>query len=348
MRWEERVGRPTIQDLARASGLSISTVNRVIGGGAQVRPTTMKRVRAAAETIGFYGLGTIENRIAVARPRYTFGMLLQQPGRTYYQMLGHALRQSGARVTECDVEVKIEFVEELTPQNVAARMLRLGETCDAIGVVAAVHPLVTQAIDALQRRAVPVFALISQLAATGEVHYVGLDNWKVGRTAAWAIHNLSKSAGKVGILVGNHRYRSQEMNESGFRSYFREFAPEYTLLEPLSTFESASVAQELTETLLRQHPDINGLLISGGGMSGVLAALRSSSRLGGFVTVGYELMDNTRAALLDGVLNLVIAHPLARIADEVVSGMIKALDKRSENRTFTSVVPFEIYTRENI
>jgi LacI family transcriptional regulator len=46
------MGRPTIYDLAQAAGVSVSTINRVIGGGA-VRHATMRRVRDAAETIGF-------------------------------------------------------------------------------------------------------------------------------------------------------------------------------------------------------------------------------------------------------------------------------------------------------
>ena len=342
------MNRPTINDLAKAAGVSVSTVNRVIGGGNNVRSATIRRVRDAAETIGFYGLGSIKSRLDAARPKYRFGMLLQQPTRTFYKMLAQALKLAAERVADCEIDVKIEFMEELTPQNVAARMMALAETCDAIGVVAAVHPLVTQAIDALQQRGVPVFALISQLAATGEVHYVGLDNWKVGRTAAWAIEHICKTPGKLGILVGNYRYRCQEMNESGFRSYFREYAPQFTLLEPLSTFESSTVAQEMTERLLREHPDLMGLYVAGGGISGALAALRASDTAGKVVTVGYQLMDNTRAALVDGILTLVISHPLERLSDEVMSGMIKALNTRPKGGTFTSVLPFEIYTRENI
>ena len=79
-----------------------------------------------------------------------------------------------------------------------------------------------------------------------------------------------------------------------------------------------------------------------------LAALRASDRAGKVVTVGYELMDDTRAALLDGILTLVISHPLERLSDEVMSGMIKALNMHPRARTFTSVLPFDIYTRENI
>src|ERR1700722_6028089 len=255
MRRSDPMSRPTIKDLAKAAGVSVATVNRVIGGTGDVRPATMGRVRDAAQAIGFYGLGTIENRVGAARPKYRFGVLLQQPTRTFYKELAGALRSAADRISDADVEVQIEFLEELSPQNIAARMVALGERCNAISVVAAVHPVVTQAVEDLQKRGVPVFALISQLAATGDVHYVGLDNWKVGRTSAWAFQHICKAPGKLGILVGNHRYRCQEMNESGFRSYFREFASEFTLLEPLTTFESSAVAQEMTERLLRENPD---------------------------------------------------------------------------------------------
>jgi LacI family transcriptional regulator len=342
------MSRPTIKDLAKAAGVSVATVNRVIGGTGDVRPATMGRVRDAAQAIGFYGLGAIENRVGAARPKYRFGVLLQQPTRTFYKDLAGALRSAADRVPDADVEVQIEFLEELSPQNIATRMIALGERCNAISVVAAVHPMVTQAVEDLQKRGVPVFALISQLAATGDVHYVGLDNWKVGRTSAWAFQHICKAPGKLGILVGNHRYRCQEMNESGFRSYFREFASEFTLLEPLTTFESSAVAQEMTERLLRENPDLAGLYVAGGGISGALAALRASDRAGKIVVVGYQLMDNTRAALLDGTLTMVISHPLTQLSDEAIQGMIKASDKKAAGRTYTSVLPFEIYTRENI
>lgn len=342
------MARPSIDDLAKAAGVSVSTVNRIIGGASNVRQATIQRVRDAAAEIGFYGLGSIESRLGAARPKYRFGVLLQHPAKTVYDDLAKALQLAAQEVTDCDVDLQIDFLEDLSPQNVSSQMLALGETCMAIGVVAAVHPLVTQAIEALQQRGVPVFAIISQLAATGNVHYVGLDNWKVGRTAAWTIEHACKTPGKLGILVGNHRYRCQEMNETGFRSYFREFAPDFTLLEPLSTFESGAVAEEMTERLLRESPDLVGLYVAGGGISGAIAALRRSDRVGKIVVVGYELMADTRTALLDGVLTLVIAHPLMRLSEELLRGMIRAASRKSDARTYTCVLPFDIYTRENI
>jgi LacI family transcriptional regulator len=340
--------RPTIRDLAEAARVSVSTVNRVLAGDAHVRPVTMTRVRDAAQSIGFYGLGSIHSRVEAARRKYRIGFLLLQPHRVWYKMLAQALTAAAEQAVGCEVDAHIEFLDDLAPQHVAAKMLALAEEREAIGLVAAVHAFVTQAIETLHQRGVPVFALISQLASTGQVSYVGLDNWKVGRTSAWAIAHICKAPGKIGILIGNHRYRCQEMNESGFRSYFREYAPDFTLLEPRSTFESSTVAQEMTERLIADHGDLAGLYVAGGGITGALSALRGSGRAGKIVVVGYELMNSTREALLDGTLTVVISHPLASLASEAIAGMTAAINDKGESRNRTRVLPFEIYTKENI
>jgi LacI family transcriptional regulator len=340
--------RPTITDLAREAGVSISTANRVLGGSPNVRHATIQQVKEAAERIGYYGLGVIRAQITSRKPKFRFGFLLHQPTRTFYKMLGAALQSAASAVEEQDIETEFVYAENLSPQFISEKLLGLGQTCNAVAVVSAVHPLVTQAVDALDARSIPVFALISQLSATGSVNYVGLDNWKVGRTSAWAFHNICGTPGKIGILVGNHRYRCQEMNESGFRSYFREYAPGFQLLEPISTFETAAVAEEMTEKLVQQHPDLAGLYISGGGISGALAALRTCGVAGKITAVGYEMMDITRAGLLDGTLTMVIAHPLQRMAEAAIAGMIKAATAEPGAGKQTVILPFDIYTRENI
>jgi LacI family transcriptional regulator len=342
------VTRPTINDLAAAAGVSVSTVNRVLAGADNVRAPTVQLVRDAAAKIGFYGLGSIQSKFVARRQKFRFGFLLLQPSRTFYKLLAAALKDCAQTFTDCDIEIAVSFAEDLSPQAFSAKLIELGESCHAAGVVAAVHPLVSQAVDTLQQRGVPVFALISQLSATGSVSYVGPDNWKAGRTAAWAIANMCKQHGKVGILVGNHRYRCQEMNESGFRSYFREFAPEFTLLEPLSTFETSAVAEEITEKLVATHPDLRGLFIAGGGISGSMNALRASGKANQIITVCHQLMDNTRIGLLDGTLSLLLHDPLDKLTSETLNGMVRACKNPGDSSPQTTIIPFDLYTRENI
>src|SRR5436190_944985 len=101
-------------------------------------------------------------------------------------------------------------------RDTAERVLAAAEQIGfyaAVAVVAAQHPKIAQAIDTLDSRGVPVFALISEISARCGVGYAGLDNWKVGRTSAWMFTHLCKKPGKIAILVGSHRYRCQELNE---------------------------------------------------------------------------------------------------------------------------------------
>lgn len=340
--------RPTIPDLAEAAGVSVSTVNRVINDAGRVRQATRQRVLHAAQEIGFYGLGSIEHSVSLGAETHRLGVLLQQGNRTFYRNLGEAFRRAARDFSDGTVELTLEHLDDLSADNVAAKLVNLASTCESVALVAAEHPIVSDAIDAVLERGIPVAGLIGPLSARGNVGFVGLDNWKVGRTAAWVFDKICKVPGKIGILLGNPRYRNQELNEIGFRSYFREHHSGFTLLEPLSTYESAAVAREMTENLLGEHPDLCGLFVSGGGITGALAAMRDRPRRDGFVAVGYELFDTTRAALIDGRLTMVISHPMEAFAREAIATMIKAKKAGPDAGAQNVSLGFEIHTSENV
>jgi LacI family transcriptional regulator len=340
--------RPTIRDLADMAGVSVATVNRVLSGSASVRPATMERVLEAAETIGFYASSAIKGRIIAARPKYRLGVLLLQRKRSFYRAVAESLQTAAAAIIDCDVELHIDYLEDLSPEYVAEQMMRLAEKADCMAVVSAEHPIITDTIEKLADQGVPVFGLISPLSTRHSAGYIGIESWKVGRTAAWFFDHTCPESGELGILMGSHRYRCQELNESGFRSYFREHNRGFSLLEPRTTFESSTNAREITEELLRTHPNMVGLFISGGGITGALAALRANPRAKGITAVGYELIDVTKAALLDGTLTAVLAHPIKTLAEQTIELMIRHLSAGPESGRHSMILPFDIYTRENL
>ncbi len=342
------MNRPTIPDLAKAAGVSVSTVNRVLNQPESVRQPTRERIKMAAEKIGFYGLGTIQYAVRAGFETHKIGVLLHQKNRRFYQNLGEALEAETSRHNGDRIELTLDYLDDLSPERIAERLITLGDKCEAIGLVAAQHPVVADAIDKVMSKGVPIAALIGPLSAQGNVSFVGLDNWKVGRTAAWAFHKIVREPGKIGILVGNHRYRNQEMNESGFRSFFREHNPAFTLLEPLARYESAAAARELVEGLLNEHPDLFCLFVSGGGITGAIAALRNTPKREDFVTVGYDLFDETRAALIDGTLTMVISHPIEIFAQETISTLIRAKKAGVGTGAQRVALGFEMYTSENV
>lgn len=192
-----------------------------------------------------------------------------------------------------------------------------------------------------------MISLISDLTATTRAGYVGLDNWKVGRTAGWAMAHLCHQPGKVGILVGSHRYLCQDTAEMSFRSYLREHAPDFSILELVITFEDAGYAYENTLDLLKRTADLAGLWVAGGGIEGVVQAVTDSGTAGRLVTVGRDLTADTRAALIDGTVTLMLSHPQQAMAAATVGAMIEASSGASPG--FQQVLlPFDLWTAENV
>lgn len=337
--------RATIQDLAEQAGVSVSTIDRILNGRAKVRPATAAKVLAVAEALQFYALPSLRERLMVDQPCPRLGFLLQQSNRSLYRMIAEALRQAAADSAE-PVDVTIEHMDDLSPEAVSAHLTRLGDQVQAVAIVSAEHPRISQAIETLADNGVATYGLISELSAACGVGYIGLDNWRVGRTAAWAIVGLCRRPGRVGILVGNHRYRCQELNESGLRSYCREHGADFTLLEPVQTFEDKSIARDVTDRLLHSEPDLVALYVAGGGMAGVLEALRATGRGRSIVTVGHDLTDHTRMGLIDKDLSVVLAHPIQRMANEAVLHMQRGL--RTDTPPTKRLIGFDIFTPENV
>ncbi|PKQ07332.1 MAG: LacI family transcriptional regulator [Alphaproteobacteria bacterium HGW-Alphaproteobacteria-10] len=344
------MNRPTIADLAEAAGVSVSTVNRILGGTAPVKGTTVQRVQAAAEEIGFYGLGAIEDRLRKTSPHYRLGFLLQQSSRDLYRLFGKHITQACRGRRAEVIDPLVDFVDDLTPDNIAARLMALGQECDAVAVVAADHPVIGQTIRSLRDKGKPVVTYITDQSAPERAGYVGTDNWKLGRTAAWLIASTTHGPGRIAVFIGNHRYQCQDVSDASFRSYIREHAPHLTVEDSRPTHEESAEAFRMVKDLLTEHDDLVGILIVGGGISGVLQALRQTApeRRRNIRLVCRDIGPETRKGLAEGIITAALCHPLDVISAQLIQTMIDAIQQTETGVILQRAVPFEIVTPESM
>lgn len=347
---ENAMKRPTIADLAKASGVSISTVNRILGGASGVRPATIQLVQDAAAELNFYGRGAIEARRLETIPKYRLGFLLQQRSREIYRVFGESLvtaskTQEGAKITPL-----VEFAEDLAPENIARHLRLMGETCHAVALIAGDHPLIGQAITELKEKGVPVVTYITDQSAPVRGGYVGTDNWKLGRSAAWFIARAAQNRGRVGMFIGNYRYQCQDVADASFRSYMREHAPDIVLEETRATHEEPRIAYQMVKELLTRESDLVGIFMGGGGISGTLQALREEPEEArrNVSVVCRDIGPETRKGLTEGLITAALCLPLETASDSLVETMIDAIQARNNTTVLQRAVPFEIVIPESI
>ena len=343
--------RPTISDIAKTANVSIATVNRVLSGRQKVRKSTALLVLEAAEQIGFHGIETIKQQVGPDRPKRRFGFLLLQRHRSIYKRLSLALSSATSQQHLVDATSYIDFIEDLAPELVAKQIIKLGRKCDAIAIVAPDHPNISVAIDELELMGKPVFALISDLTASGRAGYVGLDNWKTGRTAAWFIENICSKPGKIATFVGSHRYLCQDVSEASFRTYLREKSSQFQILPTIQTMENADVAYRTTLELLSSHKDLAGLYVAGGGIKGVVEALEATSFIKNKkpVVIAHDVTEETRAGLVNGIIDVVLAHPMEQVVNTLMRVMVEeTTSPRSFSNVHNNIIPLNIITAQNM
>ena len=339
--------RPTLADVAREAGLSVPTIDRVLNGRAPVRAETARRVEVAATALGYHAAGLMAQRVAALRPERRLGFLLQRRGSEFYRTLAAELGRAVRAPQHGRHTPVIEHVEDLTPASVADRLLRMGERCDALAVVAADHPKVNAAVERLAAADRPVYALLSDLGTEARSGYFGIDHRKAGRTAAWAMARLVRAGGDVAVMMGNHRYLGHELCEMSFRAYLREHASSLRLHEPIASFEDRRFAYEATLDLLRRNSGLSGIYVPGGGVEGVIEALRERSAPAKIAVVAMDLFTETREGLIEGLLDVVLATPVAAVADALVRAMLGRLDNDGTAAQSASL-PFSILVSENL
>jgi LacI family transcriptional regulator len=106
----------------------------------------------------------------------------------------------------------------------------------------------------------------------------------------------------------------------------------------------------MVSELIRTADDLVGILIVGGGISGILRALREApaERRRNVRLICRDIGPETRKGLSEGLITAALCHPLDSISSTLVQTMIEVIDVATPAATLQRTVPFDIVTPENI
>ena len=257
-------------------------------------------------------------------PEVRLGFILQKEKQAFYQRFARCAEAAVAQAEGIRGRLLMEFAPSQSPTDVSALMEKMAGRVDALAITAVNHARISEGVAQLAEAGTPVFSLLSDFAQGLRRSYVGSNNLKVGRTAAWMLSTAAPRPGKIALFVGGHRWHGHELRETGFRSFFREHDPDRPLLDTLVNLETRQLTYEATLDLLHRHPDVAGLYLAGGGMEGAIQALREVRAPGEVALVVNELTPESRAALADRYATMVLETPLDALCRELVALMAQS------------------------
>ncbi len=338
--------RQTIADLARESGLSISTLERILSGRGGVKRATVEHVLQVAERMDFYALGAIRSHLGQTAPRRRLGLMVPASQRLFYDGMAGAFARETAALRRVAGEAVIRRVPGADPAEAAAALRALGAECDASACVTVDHPLVNRAIGDLAAAGIPVLPLLSEVSCGATAGFVGASDWQIGRTAGWFLERLPRQPLERIAMVSGHRlFRCQQTAEAGFRAYAQAEMPGTRILPTVFTGEEDRTAGQIVHDLMGAEQPPGGIFLCGGGVDGLLAALEQSGTPRPLV-VALEVTQASRRALAEDRIDALLAHP-AEEAVPVAVARLEALLSGSGAGGPATCLPFRILLKEN-
>ena len=341
------MGRATVHDVAKAAGVSLATIDRVLNRRGGVRAATIEKVEQAILRLDY-------RRDAAAamlakQNEYRLAFVIPTGVNTFLRNLAAEIRRLADLARGDRVFVSIVEVPPFDDAALTEALERL-ETQSLTGaaVVATDNTTVRHAIDRLASRGVCVVTLVSDVPSSKRAHYIGIDNSAAGRTAASLMGRfLRGESGRVAIVAGSLLLRDHAERRFGFEQVLRT---EYPALVPLSVVEgldNAEIVEEALGALLDAYPEVVGVYSLGAGNRGVLAALQKRGLANRVCVVAHELTAYSRAALSDGSFAAILnqdpgheARSAIRILRALADGM--PIDPGQER------IRIDIYLRDNL
>jgi LacI family transcriptional regulator len=303
-----------IDDVAERAGVSTATVDRVLNQRPGVRAVTVQRVLKAASEIGY----TIDDALPAGALRpLRLAFLLPAGSNRFLGMVGRQIAGSQEQLASFNMRARVDYIESFKPELLAQHLKKVGRDVDGVAFMALEHPTVREAVDWLAERGVPAVTLISDIANTKRVAYVGLDNRSAGRTAGYLLARfIGPRPAKVAMIAGSLSYRAHEEREMGFLHLFEDLFPAIQVVGLREGHDEEARNYRQTKTLLAQHPDLAGIYNIGGGPEGIARALKEAGRQDEVVFVGHGLTPDTRSLLIEGAMDAVITqNPQAAMMD---------------------------------
>lgn len=334
--------RTTLEDIAEAAGVSITTVDRVINRRGGVSPKSEAKVLEWASKLN------LDRKIFRAHLRtLRIAVLIPPPDNPFYASLRDAFAAMGSSAAELQIRIFMHFIDPIDAAATADKLASVSTQYDGAIICCPDQPIATEAI-ARASQHIPVVTLVTDLPSSGRIAYVGPDNRQVGRVAGELMGRfLGPQGGRVLVMLGHHHIFGHQEREMGFRLVLRERFQNVQIMDIVESGEDSTRAAQLAQHALRSNPDVRGIYNISSGNYGIVQTLIQLGRAEEIVFITHELTPKRRELLQQGLLDAVIDQNPRMEARRAIDILARHFNRGELLDTVDPHSPFEIFLREN-
>jgi LacI family transcriptional regulator len=331
-----------IKEIVRQSGLGPATIDRVLNNRDHVSPQTKLRVAAAIEE-----LKEQEAQLAARGRRLFFDFVVEAPTRFSREVkaaTNAALPHIGTAVCRPRFVLQ-EVIEEDEVVRVLRRIMRRGS--HGVCLKARDTTKIRGAVNMLTAAKIPVVTLVTDIAGTDRLRYVGLDNAGAGRTAAYLISKAIKDVPGTVLATRSHeRFLGEEEREAAFIETLAANNPQLQVAAIQGVSGAGIETPKRLSDVIDGISDLCAVYSMGGGNRSILRTLADKG-LRPEVYVAHDLDRENRDLIRSQQLDFILHHDLRLDVSRAFRAFL-AHHRLSNDPLETQISVVQVLTPENI
>lgn len=336
----------TIKEIAELAGVSRGTVDRVLNNRGAVNPRTARKILEIAQALD-YKPNKAGIVLAAQKKNLKIGVILFDTGNPFFDDVLEGVNRKSQELGGYNCTVLVTRVGfDLTAQlDAMDEMVSQGVS----GIVLSPYndPLISDKINELDGRGIPVITTNTDIENSSRLAYVGCNFYRSGETAAGLMHLIAGNEVYAGIVTGSSKVLCHTDRIAGFRDRIESHYPGIRIVGTIENSDDEFESYDRTLALLREHPEINALYFAAGGVYGGCRAVLAAGRKD-ITIISCDKVSTTRDMVLQGVIAATICQqPLIQGTKplDLLFSCLTTGEKPEKEYHYTTV---DIRIRENI
>lgn len=336
----------TIKEIATLAGVSRGTVDRVLNHRGSVNPQTEQKIWEIAQALD-YKPNKAGIVLAAQKRKLKIGVVLLGLNNPFYDDVLQGISDKAAELESYNCTVLIRQTDYSLEDQLRAINELVAENINGLALSPYNDKAIRQKIDELYEKNIPVVTLNTDIENSKRLAFVGSNYYRSGQTAAGLVHLMTSGQIYIGIVSGSPDILCHTERIAGFKNIIDNYDNLHisaTIMNQDDDFES----YEMTTRLLKEHPEINALYFTAGGVYGGCRAVIASGRQYDIKIFTYDVVETTKQMIEQGLIAATICQQPLLQGSKPLDILFENLTTGESPQSEYNYVDIDIRIRENL
>ncbi|MCY6958611.1 LacI family DNA-binding transcriptional regulator [Clostridium brassicae] len=251
------VKKITIKDLAKATNVSIGTIDRALNNRPGISEKTKSKVLKVAKEMGYE-----VNKVAqsLSRKPIKIGCILPGNSDYFFPEVESGIIDAQKSLIDYNVEIlciktkklgsksEIKYIQEVMKKGI-----------DGLAIFPQHRTEMNNIINEIVNNNIPVVTIGTDAPESNRTTCVSIDSFTNGQIAGELLSNFIGNKGKVAIITGFYNLADHQEKVKGFANVICSYPNSIELVGVYGALENPEIIYNMVKEILNHHPDLKGI-----------------------------------------------------------------------------------------